>query len=134
MSHGDQVRDLPADFEPIAATETCPHAAAKHRTKPIFGLQFHPEVTHTEHGSRLLANFVKNICGCRGSWRISDFIESEIVGIRERVGSNRVICGLSGGVDSSVVAALAVEVDRRSGLVHLRGQRAAATRRSRRRS
>ncbi len=106
MSHGDQVRELPADFEPIATTETCPHAAAKHRTKPIFGLQFHPEVTHTDHGSRLLANFVKTICGCRGSWRISDFIESEIVGIRERVGSNRVICGLSGGVDSSVVAAL----------------------------
>ena len=106
MSHGDQVRDLPADFEPIAATETCPHAAAKHRTKPIFGLQFHPEVTHTEHGGQLLSNFVKNVCGCRGSWRISDFIESEIAGIRRRVGNNRVICGLSGGVDSSVVAAL----------------------------
>lgn len=106
MSHGDQVRDLPAEFEPIAATETCPHAAAKHRTKPIFGLQFHPEVTHTEHGGRLLANFVKNVCGCHGTWRISDFIESEVAAIRRRVGRNRVICGLSGGVDSSVVAAL----------------------------
>ncbi len=106
MSHGDQVRDLPPEFEPIATTEACPHAAVKHRSQKIFGLLFHPEVTHTEHGGRLLANFVKNICGCRGSWRISDFIESEIVGIRERVGSNRVICGLSGGVDSSVVAAL----------------------------
>lgn len=106
MSHGDQVRDLPTGFEPIATTETCPNAAVKHRSKPIFGLQFHPEVTHTEQGGQLLANFVKGICGCRGSWRISDFIHSEVTGIRERVGKNRVICGLSGGVDSSVVAAL----------------------------
>jgi GMP synthase (glutamine-hydrolysing) len=106
MSHGDLVRDLPADYEPIATTADCPHAAAKHRSKPIFGIQFHPEVTHTQHGSRLLANFVKTICGCRGSWRISDFIESEVAAIRQRVGNNRVICGLSGGVDSSVVAAL----------------------------
>lgn len=106
MSHGDQVRNLPAEYEPLATTETCPHAAAKHRTKPVYGLQFHPEVTHTEHGGRLLSNFVKHICGCRGTWKISDFIEQEIVGIRQRVGNNRVICGLSGGVDSSVVAAL----------------------------
>ncbi len=106
MSHGDQVRDLPAEFEAIAATETCPHAAVKHRTKPIYGLQFHPEVTHTEHGGRLLANFVKGICGCRGTWKISDFIEQEANFIRHQVGSDRVICGLSGGVDSSVVAAL----------------------------
>ena len=106
MSHGDQVRNLPAEFAPIAATESCPHAAVKHRSRPIYGLQFHPEVTHTEHGSRLLANFVKGVCGCRGTWKISDFIEQEIVSIRQRVGGNRVICGLSGGVDSSVVAAL----------------------------
>ncbi len=106
MSHGDQVRDLPAEFEPIAATEACPHAAVKHRTKPIYGLQFHPEVTHTEHGGRLLANFVKEICGCRGTWKISSFIEQESTSIRQQVGDNRVICGLSGGVDSSVVAAL----------------------------
>ncbi len=106
MSHGDQVRDLPEEFSPIANTETCPNAAVKHSRLPIYGLQFHPEVTHTEHGSRLLANFVKGICGCRGTWKISDFIEQEVASIRQRVGSNRVICGLSGGVDSSVVAAL----------------------------
>ena len=106
MSHGDQVRDLPAEFSPIANTETCLNAAVKHRTLPVYGLQFHPEVTHTEYGSRLLANFVKGICGCRGTWKISDFIEQEVASIRQRVGSNRVICGLSGGVDSSVVAAL----------------------------
>jgi GMP synthase (glutamine-hydrolysing) len=106
MSHGDQVRDLPDEFEAIVGTESCPHAAVKHRSRPIYGLQFHPEVTHTEHGGKLLANFVKKICGCHGTWRISDFIESEIHSIRQRVGSDRVICGLSGGVDSSVVAAL----------------------------
>lgn len=106
MSHGDQVEDLSERFESLAETETCSHAAAKHREKPIYGLQFHPEVTHTEHGGRILANFVTHICGCHGTWRITSLIEKEIAGIRDRVGRNRVICGLSGGVDSSVVAAL----------------------------
>jgi GMP synthase (glutamine-hydrolysing) len=106
MSHGDQVQDLSDHFYSLAATDTCPFAAVKHHTRPVFGLQFHPEVTHTEYGSMLLANFVKNVCGCRGTWQISSFIEREVAIIRERVGQNRVICGLSGGVDSSVVAAL----------------------------
>ncbi len=78
----------------------------KHKTQPIYGLQFHPEVTHTEHGGKLLANFVKDICGCKGTWKISNLIDREVNAIRERVGKSRVICGLSGGVDSSVVAAL----------------------------
>jgi len=106
MSHGDQVEDLSDHFVSLAQTDTCPFAAVKHHSRPIYGLQFHPEVTHTEHGGRLLANFVKNICGCRGTWKISSLIEREIEAIRTRVGSSRVICGLSGGVDSSVVAAL----------------------------
>ncbi|MGE3316216.1 MAG: glutamine-hydrolyzing GMP synthase [Planctomycetaceae bacterium] len=106
MSHGDQVENLGEQFVSLAETETCPFAAVRHKTRPIYGLQFHPEVTHTEHGGRLLANFVKNICGCRGTWKISSLIEREIETIRQRVGSSRVICGLSGGVDSSVVAAL----------------------------
>jgi GMP synthase (glutamine-hydrolysing) len=106
MSHGDQVRDLGDDFLPLATTDTCPYAAVRHTSRPLYGLQFHPEVTHTEHGGRLLANFVRYVCGCQGTWRISELIEQEITGIRERVGSSRVICGLSGGVDSSVVAAL----------------------------
>jgi GMP synthase (glutamine-hydrolysing) len=106
MSHGDQVQNLSEEFRALATTETCPFAAVKHRSKLIFGLQFHPEVTHTEHGGRLLANFVKNICGCQGTWRMSSLIEREIEGVRRRVGDSRVICGLSGGVDSSVVAAL----------------------------
>lgn len=106
MSHGDQVHNLTDHFTLLAATETCPNAAIKHHTQPIYGLQFHPEVTHTEHGGTLLRNFVKTICGCRGAWRIESLIEREVTSIRERVGSSRVICGLSGGVDSSVTAAL----------------------------
>ena len=106
MSHGDQVQDAGGQFVALMDTATCPLAAVKHRTRPIYGLQFHPEVTHTEHGSRLLDNFVKNVCGCGGTWKISSLIEREVASIRVRVGQKRVICGLSGGVDSSVVAAL----------------------------
>ena len=106
MSHGDQAEALGEAFEPLAATDTCPAAAVKLRGRPVYGLQFHPEVTHTEHGGRLLANFVRDVCGCRGTWRIGLLIDREVAAIRERVGSGRVICGLSGGVDSSVVAAL----------------------------
>jgi GMP synthase (glutamine-hydrolysing) len=97
----------PSDaFESIAATETCPNAAVRHVSLPIFGLQFHPEVTHTDCGGQLLGNFVNEVCGCEGSWAISSLIEQQTDLIRERVGTDRVICGLSGGVDSSVVAAL----------------------------
>ena len=106
MSHGDQVQGLSAHFDTLASTDTCPNTTIRHKTKPIYGLQFHPEVTHTEHGSRLIGNFVKNVCGCAGNWKISSFIEEEVNRIRERVGKSRVICGLSGGVDSSVTAAL----------------------------
>ena len=106
MSHGDQVDNLNVQFISLAATSTCPYAAVKHRQRPIFGLQFHPEVTHTQHGGQMLSNFVKNVCGAKGTWRISSLIDREITTIRERVGNSRVICGLSGGVDSSVVAAL----------------------------
>jgi len=106
MSHGDQVDDPGGMFVSLAATETCPLAAVRHSDRPIYGLQFHPEVTHTDFGGQLLKNFVQDICGCEGSWDISSLIEQQIEEIRARVGSHRVICGLSGGVDSSVVAAL----------------------------
>ena len=106
MNHGDQVDNLPENYESLAATDTCPFAAVKHRTKPIYGLQFHPEATHTEHGGAILANFVRQVCGCQGTWRIDLLIEREIEAVREIVGKSRVICGLSGGVDSSVTAAL----------------------------
>jgi GMP synthase (glutamine-hydrolysing) len=106
MSHGDQVKSVSDDFEPLARTETCPVAAARHRELPIYCLQFHPEVTHTPQGKDILKNFVRSICGCTGTWRLGDFAEETVAAIRQRVGADRVICGLSGGVDSSVVAAL----------------------------
>ena len=106
MSHGDQLEDPAGRFEPLASTETCHFAAVRHTDKPIYGLQFHPEVSHTDFGNELLRNFVLDICGCGGDWQIETLIAQQVEEIRERVGSDRVICGLSGGVDSSVVAAL----------------------------
>jgi len=106
MSHGDQVSNVSEEFVPLARTRTCPYAAVKHRTLPLYGLQFHPEVTHTPFGSLVLANFLKSVCHCRGDWRLEDFATETIHRLREQIGQRRVICGLSGGVDSSVVAAL----------------------------
>ncbi|MCA9266872.1 MAG: glutamine-hydrolyzing GMP synthase [Planctomycetales bacterium] len=106
MSHGDQVSQVSDDFVPLASTSTCPFAAVRHTTLPVYGLQFHPEVTHTPLGATVLRNFLIDICGCQGTWRLGDFARETIRLVRERVGNKRVICGLSGGVDSSVVAAL----------------------------
>ena len=106
MSHGDQVSDLSGDFETLASTPTCPHAAVRHRSLPFHGIQFHPEVTHTPHGVDILRNFLYEVCGCTGTWRMSEYLESACEEVRSLVGDDRVICGLSGGVDSSVVAAL----------------------------
>ena len=106
MSHGDQVDGVAEDFLPLARTATCPLAAVRHRTLPVYGLQFHPEVTHTPAGGRMLANFLRSACGCSGTWRLEDFAAATIADLRARVGADRVICGLSGGVDSAVVAAL----------------------------
>ncbi|MEY3021837.1 MAG: synthase, partial [Planctomycetota bacterium] len=106
MSHGDQVVRVPEGFEVLASTPTCPFAAVRDASRRFYGVQFHPEVTHTPQGGEMLANFLFKACGCSGSWRMSDFVEQECARIRARVGDARVICGLSGGVDSSVVAAL----------------------------
>ncbi len=106
MSHGDQVHELTDDFEALATTPTCPLAAARHKIKPFYGVQFHPEVTHTPRGDVLFHNFLYDICKCAGKWTMGNFIEQTVARIREQVGTNRVICGLSGGVDSSVAAAL----------------------------
>ena len=107
MSHGDMVQDLPAEFVPLARTASCPIAAVRHRSRPVYGVQFHPEVTHTPCGGQLLRNFLYDVCGCKGDWEVGSFITSSIAAIRDRVGPDeRVICGLSGGVDSSVTAAL----------------------------
>lgn len=106
MSHGDQVQSVSDDFLPLARTATCPIAAVRHQNLPIYGLQFHPEVTHTQMGTQILKNFLVEICHCRGTWQLRDFIEDTVQQIREEVGNKRVVCGLSGGVDSSVTAAL----------------------------
>jgi GMP synthase (glutamine-hydrolysing) len=106
MSHGDQVHDLPDQFVALATTPTCPYAAAKHRTRPFYGVQFHPEVTHTPRGDQIFQNFLYEICRCKGDWTMGNFVEHSIKLVRDQVGTGKVICGLSGGVDSSVVAAL----------------------------
>ncbi len=106
MSHGDQVTAVAEDFVALASTDTCPIAAVKHRQRPVYGLQFHPEVTHTPLGGMLLRNFLMSVCQCQGTWRLGDFAQETVEQIRHVVGDARVICGLSGGVDSSVTAAL----------------------------
>jgi GMP synthase (glutamine-hydrolysing) len=106
MSHGDHIHDLPEQYKVIAHTSNAPVAAVRHKEKEIYGVQFHPEVVHTEKGKEILQNFVINISGCKGEWTASSFIETEIASIREQVGDSKVICGLSGGVDSTVVATL----------------------------
>ncbi|HYO08133.1 MAG TPA: glutamine-hydrolyzing GMP synthase [Tepidisphaeraceae bacterium] len=106
MSHGDQVDSLGADFLPLAATPTCPLAAVAHRSRPFYGVQFHPEVTHTPRGEQLFQNFLYEICRASGSWTMGNFVEQTVATIRRQVGGGKVICGLSGGVDSSVTAAL----------------------------
>ncbi|MDA7902823.1 glutamine-hydrolyzing GMP synthase [Mariniblastus sp.] len=106
MSHGDQVQRVSDDFAPLANTSTCPVAAVKHLKLPVYGLQFHPEVTHTPEGATLLKNFLFEVCHCHGKWKLEDFANEAIERVRKQVGNSRVICGLSGGVDSAVVAAL----------------------------
>ncbi|MDA9552932.1 glutamine-hydrolyzing GMP synthase [Emcibacteraceae bacterium] len=106
MSHGDKVDSIPDGFEVIATSGNAPYAAIANEEKKFYAVQFHPEVVHTLDGAKLLNNFVKKIVGCAGDWTMASFRETEIAKMREQVGEGRVICGLSGGVDSSVVAVL----------------------------
>jgi GMP synthase (glutamine-hydrolysing) len=106
MSHGDQVQDLPDNFKVIASTETAPVAAMQHEIKDIFAVQFHPEVTHTDEGIKVIDNFLFGICKASPAWKMGDLIENRINEIKERVGDSKVLLGLSGGVDSSVTAIL----------------------------
>ena len=105
-SHGDTVLRAAPDFAVAARSASAPFAAVEDRRRGYFGLQFHPEVAHTEHGREILRNFLFEACGCSGTWNLADFVEHSLAEIRRRVGTEQVICGLSGGVDSAVMALL----------------------------
>jgi GMP synthase (glutamine-hydrolysing) len=106
MSHGDRIIAIPPGFNVVAITPTAPFAAIANESRRAYGVQFHPEVAHTPDGAKLLKNFVRTICGCRGDWTMAAFRQTEILKIRRQVGEKKVLCAVSGGVDSSVVAAL----------------------------
>ena len=106
MSHGDKLEEIPASFHRLAHTANAPFAAIRHRHQPLFAVQFHPEVAHTERGKDILRNFLFQVCGCAPNWRMRSFAEIAIERIRNEVGDGRVLCALSGGVDSSVTALL----------------------------
>jgi GMP synthase (glutamine-hydrolysing) len=106
MSHGDAAGRLPAGFRHAARSDSGEVAAVEDPARRLYGIQFHPEVAHTEHGTAILRNFLFSICGCRGEWRMSSFLERAVEDVRRQVGEGRVVCGLSGGVDSSVTALL----------------------------
>jgi GMP synthase (glutamine-hydrolysing) len=106
MSHGDKVTALPPGFVLMASTDSCPIAGMADEARRFYGVQFHPEVTHTVQGAAILHRFVRDICGCRGDWNMPDYVSEAVARIRAQVGSEEVILGLSGGVDSSVAAAL----------------------------
>lgn len=106
MSHFDRIAKTAPGFRVVAHTADCPVAAAEDAEKKLYAIQFHPEVFHTEHGAEMLYSFVRNVCGCAGTWRMDAFVENSIKEIREKVGDGKVLCALSGGVDSSVAAVM----------------------------
>ena len=106
MSHGDKIRKYPKGFKSIAHTDNSPIAAMADRKRKFYALQFHPEVVHTQNGRKILKNFIFNICRCKPKWTMKSFVDTTTKGIREKVGKDKVICGISGGVDSSVTAVL----------------------------
>lgn len=106
MSHNDYISRTAPGFKIIAHTADCPVAAAENKERNLYAIQFHPEVLHTKEGSKMLSNFVYKVCGCSGDWKMDSFVESSVQAIREKVGDGKVLCALSGGVDSSVAAVL----------------------------
>lgn len=106
MSHNDYIETPAPGFTVTAYTDNCPVAAAENREKGLYAVQFHPEVLHTQEGKQMLHNFVYNVCGCKGDWKMDSFVETSVAALREKIGSGKVLCALSGGVDSSVAAAM----------------------------
>ena len=106
MSHTDYVKTAPAGFKIIAHTDKCPCAAMCDEERKLYGVQFHPEVTHSEYGTQMLHNFLFDVCGCKGEWRMDDFVERSIAAYREQLAGKKVLCALSGGVDSAVAAVM----------------------------
>ena len=106
MSHGDRVAEIPAGFKVSATSANCPYAAIRNEEKRFYAIQFHPEVVHTQYGTQILGNFLFKICGCKADWKLSSWIEETVEKLKEQVGDEEVVLGLSGGVDSSVVAVL----------------------------
>jgi GMP synthase (glutamine-hydrolysing) len=109
MSHGDTVFEMPEEFEVLAHTENCPVAAFRHKEKPTYGLQWHPEVIHTENGALMLHNFIFEVCKCEANWKMEDIIEKMVEGVKTEVGEGKAIIALSGGIDSSVATAVAAK-------------------------
>ena len=106
MSHTDRVSALPAGFEVLARTQSCPYTVFGEQNKKIYGVQFHPEVVHSEYGNRLLENFLYKVCGAHGDWTMKGFVEEQVQKIKTRAGDKKVLCAMSGGVDSAVAATL----------------------------
>ncbi len=106
MSHTDFVKTLPDGFRNIASTPSCPNAGMENKEKNFYGIQFHPEVVHSENGTNVIRNFLYEICGCTGDWEISSFAKEKIKSLKEKIGDKKALCALSGGVDSSVAAVL----------------------------
>ena len=106
MSHNDYIEQAAPGFEIVAHTPNCPVAAAQDKARGLYAVQFHPEVLHTENGTKILHNFVYNVCHCAGDWKMDSFVENSVKALREKIGDGKVLCALSGGVDSSVAAYL----------------------------
>ena len=106
MSHGVYIEQVPPGFKVVAHTDACPVAGMELREKNFYGVQFHPEVVHTKEGTKMLSNFVYKVCGCAGDWKMDSFVETTIKALREKIGDGKVLCALSGGVDSSVAAVM----------------------------
>ena len=106
MSHNDYIETAAPGFKIVASTPNCPVAAAEDAARKLYCVQFHPEVLHTENGTKMLSNFVYNVCGCAGTWKMDSFVEQTVAELKERIGDGKVLCALSGGVDSSVCAAM----------------------------